>query len=337
MKAFRGCVVLGVFLAIAFPVAGVERVILDVDPGNDDALAMLLALGAPNLHVEAVTVCPGNMGPNTEQQVRNALFVVDLAGRSGKVPVHAGVPHSILNRPYPIASFIHGKFGLGRFEVVDVLQKVDPEHAVDAIIRIVHAAPGKVTIAALGSLTNVATSMLKDPTLAKNLKSILAVGGHYATPGMAPGYNMMVDPEAADIVLRSGVPLTFVGRDVFSNDSILLDEDFEHIAAFGTKLGRFFIESNDLRRTFEKANRGMTGSTNPDPIAIATLIDPAIAKRYVSLYMHVELKSDTMRGLLVFGDNRYSQEPTPPPNVRLCVEASNSAFKQMVFKTLAQR
>jgi inosine-uridine nucleoside N-ribohydrolase len=138
-------------------------------------------------------------------------------------------------------------------------------------------------------------------------------------------------------VLRSGAPLTFVGRDVFSNDSILTDEDFDHIAAFDTKLSRFFIESNDLRRTFEKANRGMTGSTNPDPIAIATLIDPAVAKRYVSLYMHVELQSSSMRGLLVFGDNRYTQEPTPPPNVRLCVEASNSAFKQMVFKTLAKR
>jgi inosine-uridine nucleoside N-ribohydrolase len=337
MRVFRGCFVIGFLLGLAIPLTGVERVILDVDPGNDDALAMLLAFAAPNLEVEAVTVCPGNMGPNAEQQVRNALYVVDLAGKSGKVPVHAGMPHSILNRPYPVASFIHGRFGLGRVEVLDVAQKVDPEHAVDAIIRIVNESPGEITIAALGALTNVATAMLKDPTLAGNLKGILAVGGHYATPGMAPGYNMMVDPEAADIVLRSGAPLTFVGRDVFSNDSILTDEDFDHIAAFDTKLSRFFIESNDLRRTFEKANRGMTGSTNPDPIAIATLIDPAVAKRYVSLYMHVELQSSSMRGLLVFGDNRYTQEPTPPPNVRLCVEASNSAFKQMVFKTLAKR
>ena len=102
--------------APATPVArpGIERVILDVDPGNDDALAMLLALDAPTLHVEAVTVCPGNLGPDYAQQVRNALYIVDIAGKSGQVPVHAGMTHSILNKPYPIASFIHGKFGLGR-------------------------------------------------------------------------------------------------------------------------------------------------------------------------------------------------------------------------------
>lgn len=314
--------------------AAVTRVILDVDPGNDDALAMLLALDAPTLQVEAVTVCPGNLGPNHAQQVRNALYLVELAGKAGRVPVHAGMGRPLLNKPYPVASFIHGKSGLGRVEVPEVAQKADPEHAVDTIIRLVNGSPGRVTIAALGGLTNVAMAILRDPAVARNVKDILFVGGRYATPGLAPGYNVLADPEAAHVVLTSGAPLTFVGTDVFRNDSQLTDEDFARIAAFDTPRSRFFIESNDLRRTFEKTNRGMTGSTNPDPITIATLINPAIGLRYVSLHMHVELQGESTRGLLVYGDNIYSGQPAPPPNVRFCVAADGPAFRQLVFDLL---
>jgi inosine-uridine nucleoside N-ribohydrolase len=317
-----------------FPSGPVERVILDVDPGNDDALAMLMALSAPALKLEAITVCPGNMGPLYEQQVRNALYIVDLAGKSGRVPVHAGMSRPILNRPYPIASFIHGSHGLGRVQVPNVAQKADPEHAVDTIIRRVNAAPGEITIAAMGALTNVAMAFLRDPGVARKVKGVLFVGGRYATPGLPPGYNMLVDPEAAHVVLTSGAPLTAVGTDVFRNDSVLVDNDFEHIAGFNTARSRFFMESNDLRRTFEKANRGTNGSTNPDPITIATLINPAIALRYESLYMHVELQGESTRGLLVYGDNIYSGEPTPPANVRFCTRADGNEFKQLVFATL---
>ncbi len=314
--------------------SGVERVILDVDPGNDDALAMLLALDAPTLRVEAVTVCPGNLGPDYAQQVRNALYLVELAGKAGQVPVHAGMARPLLNKPYPVASFIHGKSGLGRVEVPAVAQQADPEHAVDAIIRLVNGSPGEITIAALGGLTNVAMAILKDPGVARNVRGILFVGGRYAAPGMAPGYNVLADPEAAHVVLTSGAPLTFVGTDVFRNDSQLTDEDFAHIAGFNTPRSRFFIESNDLRRSFEKANRGTSGSTNPDPITIATLINPALGLRYVPLSMHVELQGESTRGLLVHGDNIYTGQPTPPPNVRFCVSADGAAFKQLVFDLL---
>ena len=147
-----------------------ERVILDVDPGNDDALAMLLALDSPALKVEAVTVCPGNLGPNYAQQVRNALYIVELAGKTGQVPVHAGMSHPLLNKPYPVASFIHGKYGLGRVEVPAGPQKPDPEHAVDAIIRIVNGAPGEITIAAVEKLP-LATQAPTSPGACEKLAS----------------------------------------------------------------------------------------------------------------------------------------------------------------------
>lgn len=313
---------------------GIRRVIVDTDPGNDDALALILTLRSPSLTVEAITVCPGNLGPNYQQQVKNALFLVDLVGRSGKVPVYAGMSHPILNKPYPVATFIHGKYGLGSVEVPTVRQRVQDEHAVDAMRRIVLQSPGEITILALGGLTNIAMAMLRDPAFTRALKGILFVGGRYAWPGLPPGYNVLVDPEAAHVVFTSGVPITLVGSDVISRDSILQDDDFDHIAAFNTPLSRFFIQSNDLRRTFEKTHRGTTGSTNPDPIAVATAIDPSLATQYQPVFMQVELVGELTRGLLVYGNDIYSGNPTPPPNADICVQASPEVFRQMVFSTL---
>src|SRR5580658_6940972 len=172
---------------------GIRRVIVDTDPGNDDALALLLALDAPSLQVEAITVCPGNLGPHYEQQVKNALYVLDLSGRGGQVAVHAGISQPLLNQPYPVATFIHGKYGLGAIETPEVRQKVDGEHAVDAIIRIVKASPGEITILALGGLSNIAVAFLREPSLAKDLNGIVFVGGSYHGNGSAPGYNVLVD------------------------------------------------------------------------------------------------------------------------------------------------
>jgi inosine-uridine nucleoside N-ribohydrolase len=313
---------------------GVRRVIVDTDPGNDDALALLMAILNPRLVVDAVTVCPGNMGiEGYDQQVRNALFVVDLAGKSGKVPVYRGMAHPILSRPYPVATFIHGKYGLGEVEVTEARQKVEPEHAVDAMRRIVNASPGEVTVLALGGLTNVAMAMLRDDGFTRNLRGIIFVGGKYASPGMAASYNVLVDPEAADIVVRSGVKLTMVG-DASRRDSVLVDADYETAAQFNTKLGKFFIASNALRRTYEMKYRGAAGSINADPLAVAMAVDPAMGQRYMSVAMKVELEGQYTRGLIVYGDDIYSGHTVPPGNVDVCVAADSAKFKEMVFETL---
>jgi purine nucleosidase len=315
---------------------GIRRVIIDTDPGNDDALAILLCVAAPSLQIEAFTVCPGNMGPRYDQQIRNALYVLEVAGKSGQYPVHAGMAHPLLGIPYPVATFIHGKYGLGSVEVTEVKQKVESEHAVDAICRIVKKSPGEITILALGGLTNIAMAMLRDPEIIRALKGIVFVGGHYASPGMAPSYNVLVDPEAAHIVFTSGVPLTLCGADVSTRDSIMVDADFDRVATFKNRQGQFFIESNTLRRTFEKSHRGTTGSTNPDPITVALAINPATGLHYVPVFMQVEREGTFTRGQLVYGDDIYSGKPTPPSNVDICIQASSTLFKQLVFDTLSK-
>jgi inosine-uridine nucleoside N-ribohydrolase len=322
-------------IAVSSPrLTGVRRVIVDTDPGNDDALAILMALSAPALEVEAVTVCPGNMGiEGYDQQVRNALFMVDLAGASGRVPVHRGIPRPILGRPYPVASFIHGEYGLGEVEVTTVKQSVEPEHAVDAMRRIVNGAPGEVTILALGGLTNVAMAILRDESFWRNLRGVIFVGGKYEGPGFAPGYNVLVDPEAAEVVVRSGVPLLMVG-DASRRDSVLVTEHYDHAAELRTRRSDFFIKSNALRRTYEMKYRGAAGSINADPMAVALAADGTLGQKYMSVSMKVELEGEHTRGLLVYGEDIYSGHPVPPGNVDICIDADEERFRQMVFRTL---
>ncbi len=313
---------------------GVRRVIVDTDPGNDDALAILMALSAPSLQVDAVTVCPGNMGiEGYDQQVRNALYMVDLAGASGRVPVYRGMARPILGRPYPVASFIHGRYGLGEVEVTTVKQSVEPEHAVDAMRRIVNGAPGEVTILALGGLTNVAMAILRDEDFVRNLRGVIFVGGKYEGPGFAPGYNVLVDPEAAEVVVRSGVPLLMVG-DASRRDSVLVTEDYDHAADFHTRRSDFFIKSNALRRTYEMKYRGASGSINADPMAVALAADGTLGQKYMSVAMKVELEGEYTRGLLVYGEDIYAGHPVPPGNVDICIDADEERFRQMVFRTL---
>ncbi|MCQ8277341.1 nucleoside hydrolase [Acetobacteraceae bacterium KSS8] len=306
-----------------------RRVIIDTDPGNDDAIAILMALSAPSLSVEAITVAPGNIG--YAQEVRNALYMVDLAGFSGRIPVHAGMTRPILGRSYASASFIHGPSGLGQFVVPPVKQQPDPEHAVTAICRIVRRYPNQVVILALGGLTNVAMALLMDPGIARLVKGIQFVAN---ANNAVPSFNAMVDPEAADIVFRSGAPITFgLGG---PDSSILTPADFKTVRAMDTARSRFFMQSNALRLSFEMSARNAKGSVNGDPLATAMIIDPAIATGFKAVCARVELEGEYTRGTILYGENRYNMQPTPPPNANLCVAADNARFKALVFRTLAQ-
>ncbi len=306
-----------------------RRIIVDTDPGNDDAIALLMALDAPNLEVEAITVCPGNI--RYDQEVRNALYIVDLAGRSGQVSVHRGMSRPLLDKPYATSTFIHGPDGLGQFNVPEVKQKPDAEHAVDAIRRIVKRYPGEVVIVALGGLTNVAMALLMEPGIASLIKGVQWVAGIQSA---VPSFNAMVDPEAVHIVLNSGVPLTLGLGNPLS--STLRPADFDHIKTFDTARSRFFMKSNELRLSFEMSARNAPGSVNGDPIAMAMIIDPSVATQFKAIYAHVELEGEYTRGTLLYGENRYSMKPTPPANANLCVDASNEAFKAVLFRALSR-
>jgi len=188
------------------------RLILDTDPGVDDAMAILLALRSPELQVEAITPVAGNVP--LEFTLPNALKLVEIAGRTD-VPVAGGARHPLV-RKLVTGEHVHGNNGLAGVEFPEPKIKPVAESAPEMIRRIVKANPGEITVVAVGPLTNVALALRDDPGLAEKIKSIVIMGGSLSGGNVTPAaeFNLYVDPEAARIVFDAGVPLTMVGLDV---------------------------------------------------------------------------------------------------------------------------
>src|SRR5271165_6432610 len=205
-----------------------QRIIIDTDPGVDDALAILLALRSPEFKVEAITPVAGNVP--LEFTLANALRLVEIAGRTD-VPVAAGASHPLVRRLIT-ADYVHGNNGLGGVEFP--LPRIKPvsETAAEIIRRIVRSSPGEISIVAVGPLTNVATALRADPDLAPMIRSIVLMGGSLSGGNITPAaeFNFYVDPEAARIVFDAGVPLTMVGLDV-TRQVLLTDEHINALAA----------------------------------------------------------------------------------------------------------
>ncbi len=189
-----------------------RRVIIDTDPGTDDAMAIILALNSPELKVEALTVVPGNV--DGQQGLENALKIVSLAGRCDVV-VAGGAQHP-LNQKLITAQFWHGKNGLADVELPPSKCKADPSFGPDLIIEMVHKYPHEITLIPVGPLTNIALAVSKDPSIASLVKDIVIMGGSI-TGGNVNGAaeaNIYNDPEAAQIVFNAGWMVTMVGSDV---------------------------------------------------------------------------------------------------------------------------
>ena len=186
--------------------------IIDCDPGQDDAVALLLAFASPELDVRAVTAVAGNVP--LDRTAANARRICELAGR-GDMPVHAGCARPLL-APLETAEHVHGESGLAGADLPEAVAPLAPGHAVDVLIEHVLAAPGAVTIAALGPLTNLAMAIVKEPRFAPAIREVVLMGGAVEGGNVTPHaeFNVYVDPHAAAIVFGAGVPLTMIGLDV---------------------------------------------------------------------------------------------------------------------------
>src|ERR1700677_3227005 len=198
--------------ALALPAAAAKKVIIDTDPGTDDALAIMLALNSPELDVRAITVVPGNV--TLEMGLDNALRMVSLANRCD-IPVAAGAHHPLFQKLIT-AQFWHGKNGLGNVELPPSKCKIDPNFGPDLIIKLVHASPHEITLVPVGPLTNIALAVEKDPSIVPLVKEVIIMGGSISGGNVnaAAEANIYNDPEAAQIVFQAGWPLTMVGLDV---------------------------------------------------------------------------------------------------------------------------
>ena len=251
-----------------------RKIIIDTDPGQDDAVAILLALASPDeVELLGVTAVAGNVPLPLTQ--RNARIVCELAGRTD-IPVFAGCD-TPLSRKLVTAEHVHGKTGLDGPQLPDPTMPLQDQHGVDFIIDTIRAHPdGTVTLCPLGPLTNIATALQRAPDVAPRVQEIVLMGGAYFQVGnITPSaeFNIYVDPDAADIVFRSGIPLTVMPLDV-THKALVTAPRVEAFRTMGTEVGRMVAEWTDFFERFDKEKYGSAGAPLHDPCVIAYLIRP---------------------------------------------------------------
>jgi len=323
--------------ALALPASAAKKVIIDTDPGTDDALALMLALNSPELDVRAVTVVPGNV--TAAMGLENALRMVSLANRCD-IPVAGGAQHPLFQKVIT-AEFWHGKNGLGNVELPPSKCKVDPRFGPDLIIQLVHASPHEITLVPVGPLTNIALAVEKDPSIVPLVKEVILMGGSISGGNVtaAAEFNIHNDPEAAQIVFQAGWPLTMVGLEV--GDKAL----FTH--KYLDELGQTRGPANDFIVSVLKfmvnlsGTFGAPGSPMYDPSAVAVAIDSTLVK-VQEMHVDVETRGEFTRGETVgnrhgeverdvlYGD-RYVIEGIDKvtPNAKVCVDVDADRFLQI--------
>lgn len=291
------------------------RLIIDTDPGIDDAMAILFALASSELHVEAITTVFGNV--EVEQTTRNALKILEVARRES-IPVIPGAGRPLLREYRGKGHRVHGRDGLGETNLPSPAGKPHAGRAAEFLISRVMAAPGEITLVALGPLTNLALAVRLEPRLAQNVRQVVLMGGTVTEPGNATPVaeaNIHNDPEAAHIVFHAGWPLTMVGLDVTRR--VVMSPDYlARLKEAGTPVTDFIaaITAHYLRYYREHLN--MDSFYVHDPTAIAYAIDPALF-RVQHLYVDITLGEGRASGqTMADWRGQWHQDP----NVTVCLD-----------------
>ena len=275
-----------------------RKIIIDTDPGQDDAVAILLALASPEeIEVLGLTAVAGNVP--LDLTAKNARIVCELAGKTD-VPVYAGCDRP-LGRDLVTAEHVHGKTGLDGPNLPDPKMPLAEGHGVDFIIDTLRAhEAGTVTLCPLGPLTNIASALQKAPDIAEKVQEIVLMGGAYFEVGnITPTaeFNIYVDPQAADIVFRSGIPIVVMPLDV-THKALVTQPRNDAFRALDTPVGVAVAQMTDFFERFDKEKYGSEGAPLHDPCVTAYLIRPELFKgRHVNV--EIETASELTLGMTV--------------------------------------
>jgi len=321
-----------------------RKFLIDTDTASDDAVALIMALLAPDVDVVAITTVAGNV--NVEQAARNALYTVELCGTP--TPVYQGSVKP-LQRPLQDATWFHGRDGLGDQGYPPPKLHSTHGDAVDAIVDIIESHPG-VTLVTLGPLTNIAKALLRNLGMADNVGRCVVMGGAPCCVGNvtpAAEYNIWTDPEAARIVLRSHLPVELIGWQLCRGEAVLNDRDIADVLRLNTDLARFAIGCNSHARRAYKEQTGEDGISLPDPVAMSVALDPSIGTSWSRHHVDVETESELTRGMTVVDRlnvaanhrNRevWSHFAGRPPRTRVCWRIDVARWKSALFTALAAR
>jgi purine nucleosidase len=309
-----------------------RKIIIDTDPGQDDAVAILLALASPeDLDVLGIVAVAGNVPlPLTE---KNARIVSELSGIPN-IKVFAGCD-APLSRKLVTAEHVHGSTGLDGPKLADPELPLQKQHGVDFIIETLRAEDtGTVTLCPLGPLTNIATAFTKAPDIIEKVQEIVLMGGGYFEGGnITPSaeFNIYVDPEAADIVMKSGAQVTMMPLDV-THKALTTRARVDRFRAMGTKVGDMVAAWTDFFERFDKEKYGSEGAPLHDPTVIAYLIQPDLfAGRHINV--EIETKSELTLGATVADWWRVSDRA---PNALFIKDIDADGFFDLLATRLAR-
>ena len=287
---------------------GQSRVIIDTDPGVDDAFALLLPMRSPELKIEAITPVAGNVP--LEVTLPNALRMVEIAGRTD-IPVAAGAKTPLVRR-LVTAAYAHGENGLGGAVFPEPTTKPVAEPAAEIIRRIVRKYPGEVTLITIGPLTNIAAALASDSDLAAKVRGLVMMGGSLSGGNITPAaeFNIYVDPEAARMVFQSGIPITMVGLDV-TRKTALTEEHVAKLSAGTSPVSQAAAKIARKAIDHTRAQGFLVGPNMHDSLALAAFLDPSILT-FENYYVDVEVNGELTAGqTLGYSPNQGDLKRTP--------------------------
>lgn len=297
-----------------------QKLILDLDTGVDDALAISYALGSPEVDLIGITGTYGNV--LLDQGVRNALAITDLMGHP-EVKVYKGLPHSSTKDSFevlPVSAFIHGENGIGDAVIPDSKREPESEPAVDFIIDAVKTYGKELTYVPTGPMTNIAAALKKAPEIKDEIGKIVLMGGALTVCGNVDAWeeaNISQDPDAANELFRSGAPVTMVGLDV-TLQTLLTYKETARWRNLGTPAGTFLADMTDFYiKAYETTSPHLGGCGLHDPLAVGVAVDPTLVT-CMPINMQVETEGPT-RGRTI-GDNTRLNDPHKTMQVAVGVD-----------------
>jgi purine nucleosidase len=305
-----------------------RKIILDCDPGHDDAVALILAHGSPDIELVAVTTVGGNQ--TLEKVTRNALSVATVIGMTG-VPIAAGCTRPLV-RPVEVAPSIHGESGMEGPRLREPTSELDPRHAVDLIIDTVMAhPPGEITLVPTGALTNIAMAVRKEPRIVERVREVVLMGGGFHEGNWSPvaEFNIIIDPEAAHIVFNEPWSVTMVGLDL-THQALATPEVAEQVRQLGTVPAQFVLELFEFFAAAYKENQGFEYPPVHDPCAVAYVIDPTVMT-VRKAPVDIELTGTLTLGMTVTD----LRAPAPPDcHTQVAVTLDHARFWALVVDAL---
>jgi len=302
---------------------------IDTDTASDDAVAILMALRTPDVNVLGISAVAGNIP--VEKGAKNARYTVELCEK--ETPVYMGSSQPLMREPV-WAYFFHGEDGMGNMNYPEPSLPVANGNAIIAFIDAVRAHPGDITLVTLGPLTNIALALRIAPDIAKKISMCYTMGGAAVTLGNvspAAEFNIYVDPEAAQIVFHSGIPLLMVGWEHCRGQANLSEEEMAKMRSFQTPYADFTLDCNATAIATNKKWLGEPGLALPDPVTMSVALDPTICTLRGSYYVDVETVSEVTRGMTVVDQLGVTNKQA---NIGVCWEIDVQGWKDLLYKTL---